>query len=405
MGISRTKDGRFRVVVFMGRDPATGKKLFHDTICDTEREAKAKEKEWEQEKAQKRFVAPSERLTVKEFLELWLKNDAPNTTKPRTLKRYKELVNLHITPRLGAVRLDLLSPQHVKRLLAEKREEGLSARTCLHIYRVLHRALNSALEDGRISQNVCDRVRPPKVDEKLPDGLSTEQVDALLRAARYIEGERLPDGTRVQIPNPLYPLYLTAVHTGMRLGELLGLRWADVDLDVGVAVVQQALVKAGRQPVFDTPKNRKPRVVPLSPEVIEALRQLRIDQEIARANYSQRGKQYGAFPGHEEHGPLVFCQENGWPLEPGNLTQRNFKELLKKAGLPRDIRFHDLRHTFVSRALQAGANPRAVSEIVGHYDPGFTLKRYAHALPEDTREAVRRLSQHLRRTAPERTEG
>jgi integrase len=120
-----------------------------------------------------------------------------------------------------------------------------------------------------------------------------------------------------------------------------------------------------------------------------------VDQEIERAFYGNNYEDYD----------LVFCQPNGRPLDGHSLIRWHFKRWLKKAGLPETIRFHDLRHTFVSRALQAGANPRAVSEIVGHYDPGFTLKRYAHALPQDTREAVRRLELLLRRpTASEAPE-
>ena len=167
--------------------------------------------------------------------------------------------------------------------------------------------------------------------------------------------------------------------------------------------------------MFTTPKNRKPRVVPLSPKVVEALKQLRVEQEIERAFFGNDYEDYG----------LVFCQPNGRPLDGHSLTRWHLKRLVKKVNerakvleekaraegaalterpvrLPENLRFHDLRHTFVSRALQAGANPRAVSEIAGHHDPGFTLRRYAHALPQDMKEAVQRLSAYLRRTADRR---
>ncbi|HHV55205.1 MAG TPA: site-specific integrase [Firmicutes bacterium] len=382
----RRKGNGYEVRVYVGRDPTTGRKLYASKYV-SDQEAGGQEKA---EKRAKRIEAdlirqvetntyvPPAQKSLAEHLDEWLEKEAKPNTKPRTYPRYEELVRVHIKPSLGAIRLNKLTPAHVVTLLAEKRKEGLSSRTCLHIYRVLHRALEVAVQWGLVGRNVCDAVRAPRADDEAPVGLTAEEVEALLKAA---EGERL------------YPLLLTAVHTGMRQGELLGLRWADVDLKTGVALVRQALEKPGRRPVFTTPKNRKPRVVPLSAQVVEALKKVQAEQALERVFY---GKDY-------EDYDLVFCQPNGRPLDGLSLTRWHFKRLLKKAGLPESIRFHDLRHTFVSRALQAGANPRAVSEIVGHYDPGFTLKRYAHALPQDMREAVRRLELHLNHRAAPRS--
>lgn len=133
------------------------------------------------------------------------------------------------------------------------------------------------------------------------------------------------------------------------------------------------------------PEEPQGRVITLDPTVVETLRRWRVDQEIERVFH---GTDY------HDHG-LVFCQPDGRPLDGRSLVRWHFKRLLKKAGLPTTIRFHDLRHTFVSRALQAGANVRAVSELAGHHDPGFTVKRYAHAFDEDKKEAVERLSRRL----------
>ena len=410
----RRKGNGYEVRVYVGEDPGTGKKRYASKYV-SDREAGGPEKA---EKLARKIEAelmrqvetssyvPPAKKTVAEHLEEWLKKDAEPNTKPRTYRRYKELVNVHVKPAIGAVRLDRLTPHHVATLLADKRDEGLSARTCLHIYRALHRALNVAVQWGIVGRNACDAVRPPRVDDPELTGLSAAQVECLLEGARtYLK----KDG---QEAGPFYPVILAAVHTGMRQGELLALRWQDVDLEHGFATVCQALEKPGKNPIFTTPKNRKPRVVPLSPEVIEALGKLKVEQEIQRAFH---GDDY------EDHG-LVFCQPNGRPLDGHSLTRWHLKRLVdevnkkakeaeekaaeEQAGatpakaavrLPEKLRFHDLRHTFVSRALQAGANPRAVSEIAGHHDPGFTLKRYAHALPQDTKEAVERLGRYLKR--------
>lgn len=387
----RRKGNGFEVRVYVGRDPGTGKKQYASkyvsidppyddrAVARAKKEAQRVEAELRRQVETNTYVAPSKQ-TVAEFLEEWLEKDAKPNTKPKTFKRYAELVKNHITPAMGALRLNKVTPHHVASLLAEKRAEGLSSRTCLHIYRVIHRAFNVAVQWGYVTRNVCDAVRPPKVDEEAPVGLSSEQVDVLLKTAK---GDRL------------YPLFLAAVYTGLRQGELLGLRWADIDLEAGVALIRQTLEKGGVRPVFGTPKSRRPRVIPLQDVVVQVLREWKVQQEIERAFHGTDYEDYD----------LVFSQPNGRPLNPHSLTRWHFKRLLEKAGLPTDIRFHDLRHTFVSRALQAGANPRAVSEIVGHHDPGFTLRRYAHALPQDTKEAAQRLAQYLSRwtadSAPE----
>lgn len=408
----RQKGNGFEVRVYVGIDPGSGKKKFATKYVGigvrpdapdyatkkirAEKEARRIESQMLHQVETNTYVPPAKQ-TVGEYLGEWLEKSARPNVKPGSYRRYEEIVRLTLRPHLGAVRLDKLTPQHVAGMLSELHDQGASARGRQYAYRTLHRALEVAVRWGLVGRNVCDAVEPPRTEEKTPVGLSESQVEALLQAAKE---------------DRLYPLFLTAVHTGMRKGGLLGLRWEDVDLDEGMAVVRQTLERSGRAPAFGTPKNRKIRVVPLSPEVIEALRQLRVDQEIGRATLGAN---------YRDHG-LVFCQIDGRPLDGRSLVRWHLKRLVRKVNekadeaekkareersapttrpvrLPANLRFHDLRHTFVSRALQAGANPRAVSEIAGHHDPGFTLKRYAHALNEDMKEAVRKLGHHLRRTA------
>ncbi len=180
-------------------------------------------------------------------------------------------------------------------------------------------------------------------------------------------------------------MLVAAVFTGMRVGELCALKWPDVSLSTGVATVSRTLHRGGLNPVFGPTKNGKARVVPLSGEVVRAM-------EAVRAKQAEMRAFFGA--GYEDHG-LVFCQPHGRPLDPHNVARRHWPRMRKNAGLPEKARFHDLRHTFVSRALQAGANPKAVAQVVGHHDPSFMLRVYSHVTVDDTRQAVERLRDYL----------
>lgn len=365
---ARWRGKSIQVLVYRGYDAATGKREYASGTAKTVEEAWRLWRKLKTQVEEQEYIPPS-RQTLAQYLAEWLEKSAKPNVKPKTYERYEALVRVHIVPRLGTVRLSKLTPRHIEEMLADLKGV-VSDGTRHHVYRVLHRALQVAVRWKLITRNVCDAVEPPKVDEPDMYVLSAEEADRLLKAAK---GDRL------------YPLYLTALHTGMRLGELLGLRWQDVDLDEGVAWVRQTLEKPGLNPVFGTPKNRKARIVPLSREVVAALKSLRIEQELERAHYAQDYQDYD----------LVFCQPNGRPIDGRSLSRWHWKKLREKAGLPETVRFHDLRHTFVSRSLAAGANLRAVSDIVGHHDAGFTARRYAHSLHDDRKEAVEALAQYL----------
>jgi integrase len=169
----------------------------------------------------------------------------------------------------------------------------------------------------------------------------------------------------------LEALYVLAIHTGMRQGELLALRWQDVDLENAVASVRRTLTRSGGKVVFAEPKTKKSRrSIRLTPQAVEALRahlkrQLR-DIEILGDRYQDQG--------------LVFTTATGAPINPSNLRQRNFAQLLKRAGLPR-IRFHDLRHTCATLLLSRGVHPKFVQELLGHATIAITLDTYSHVMP------------------------
>ena len=364
MSVTRLPDGRHRVRVYVGKDPITGKKRLVDLVRRTESEAKRAEAQIRQQYMLGAWVAPSKEK-VSDFLQRWLRDDVAPNRRPSTYRRYDIVVRRYLIPHLGNVVLSQLSPSHVAAMLGRLHSEGKSDAARAYAYWILHHALEVAVQWGIVARNVCDAIRPPKWVEKVPTGLSVEQVHRFLEAARQ---------------HRLHALWILAIYTGLRRGELLGLMWEDVDWDQGRLVVRRAMEESG---LFGPPKDKQQRAVPLADEALADLSRWRVEQEIERAT----------FPNYQDMG-FVFCRPDGRPYV-GRTVWQMYKVVLRQAGLPPSVRMHDLRHTFASRSLAAGANVRAVSEILGHHDPGYTLRRYSHALAEDKAEAVRRLRQYL----------
>jgi integrase len=214
-------------------------------------------------------------------------------------------------------------------------------------------------------------VDPPRRVNPEMQVLDEEQVRLFLAEARR--------------SSPHYALYLAAILTGMRQGELAGLRWRDVDLVLGVAAIQQTFYQMGKQQFFKEPKTpRSRRNVTLPRALIEEIRRVREQQARYRELF---GSEY------QDH-DLIFCQPNGKPMRANNIVRRDFKGVLKRAGLPR-IRFHDLRHAHATLLLRQGVHPKVVQERLGHSTPAFTLQVYSHVLPGMQEEAAEALGQRL----------
>lgn len=297
-------------------------------------------------------------LKVGEYLERWLKDSVEGNVRSRTLSNYQMQVRRHIVPALGSIKLKALSPAHVQGLYRQKLDSGLAPASVRYIHAVLHRALKQALRWGLVPRNVSEAVDLPKLVNEEVDALLPEEARAFLEAAC---GDRFE------------ALYVAAVTTGMRRGELLGLRWSDVTLD-GTATLRVARqlqrMRDGSRLQFVPPKSGKGRTIRLPLRTVEALKAHRARQAEEKL---KAGSLY-------QDGGLVFATEIGTPLEPSNIDWRSFKPLLKKAGLP-DMRFHDLRHTCATVLLTEGVNPKFVQELLGHADIGLTLGTYSHFLP------------------------
>jgi integrase len=302
------------------------------------------------------LVFDAQNLTIEEYLARWLNNSVRGSVKSTTHESYEQQIRKHINPALGALKLSTLSPAHVQGFYRNKLDEGLSARTVRYQHVILHKALKQALRWGMVPRNVTEAVDPPKVHKKEIDTLSPSEVRKLLEAAR---GERLE------------ALYVLAVSTGLRLGELQGLKWQDIDLKSGNLSVRRTLsrTKAGLQLTSPkTPKSR--RKIKLISMAVEALQSHQQRQQEEISAMSARWKDNG----------LVFCSYTGTFIDRHNVATRSFKPLLKRAGL-QEIRFHDLRHTCATIFLSRGTHPKIVQELLGHANIAITLDTYSHVLP------------------------
>jgi integrase len=301
-------------------------------------------------------------MNLGEYLERWLADSVRGTVRISTFERHEQIIRVHVKPALGRIGLKNLTPAHVRGLMTGKLEKGLAPATVRKIHSTLHKALSQAISDGLIPRNAAD-VKAPRPTPKEMCPLSEGEARTLLEAAR---GDRFE------------ALYALAITTGLRRGELLGLRWDDVDLERATLRVGRALVReGGRYALGETKTRRGRRRVNLTPRTVRALkahhkRQLEVKIRLAGL-YEDRG--------------LVFTTQRGTSVNPENLVKRSFKPLIKRAGLP-EIRFHDLRHTCATLLLGRGIHPKLVQELLGHATIAMTLDTYSHYLPSMGNQAA-----------------
>ena len=346
----------FAAVVYLGRDPETGKERRKWYSFKTRREAEAALAQLVGRVISGETI-PSTKIRLAEFLEVWLRDYVEAGVAPTTRASYRDTIRVHLAPALGHVPLVRLTPQAIQGYISDKSRQGLSPTTVRYHVAILHRSLAHALKWGLLTHNPADRVDLPRKARREIHVWDSEQVRLFLAEARR--------------SSAYYRLYLAAIMTGMRQGELLGLRWQDVDLVAGVASVQQTLYRMGKTLLVKEPKsNRSRRTVALAPILVEELRCIK-DEQVARQR--QLGDAY-------QNQGFVFCQPNGKPLHAHNIVQRDFRRAMERAGVPR-IRFHDLRHCHATLLLQQGVHPKVVQERLGHSSISMTLDTYSHVVP------------------------
>lgn len=371
-------EGSWAIVLDVGHDPITKKRQqkWH-TVRGTKRDAQREMTRLLNELRTGVYVEPS-KVRVRDYLDRWLADYARASVAPKTFERYAEIVRCHLAPALGEHPLSELRPLDIQsyysRALQSGRHDGkggLSLRTILHHHRILRQALQQAVKWQLLARNPADAVEPPHPRRKEMLALDEPQIAMLLEAAR---------------PNRLLHLsVLLAVTTGMRRGEILALRWRDIDFEPGVLSVRQSLEETKAGLAFKEPKSEKARRTIALPELaIEGLRRRKADQ--ARVKLMM-GRSY------EDH-DLVCCQDDGRPLHPTSLTHV-FVNLLRRRNLIR-VRFHDLRHSHATILLRKGVHPKIVSERLGHSTVGITLDVYSHVMPGMQEEAARKIDVALR---------
>lgn len=295
-----------------------------------------------------------QRMTLSAWLDIWLE-DYCGAIKPGTLKGYKAIVNNHIRPELGAVRLCDLAPHVVQAFLRGlQATKDLSGKTVHNVHGTLSKALSEALRVHYIASNPAAGAILPKV---VREEIKPLDADEILRFTEAIKGNRSE------------AVFFIALNTGMRLSEILGLRWECVDFETGTITVNaQLLIKRGRDTAraLGLPKNGKSRSFKPATAVMDTLRTVRREQ---REWQLRAGRLWDNTLG------LVFTNELGEPV-PHATVEHRFTRIMEDLGLSH--RFHDLRHTFTVEALRAGIDPKTVSDMLGHASVSFTLDIYAH---------------------------
>jgi integrase len=259
---------------------------------------------------------------------------------------------------------------HVQGFYEDRLDAGLAPATVNKLHAILHKALDQAVKWNLVPRNVTNAVKAPRPRPKEMSTLSAEQTRRLLEAAR---GDKLE------------ALYVLAVTTGMRQGELLALRWHDVDLENATASVRRTLTKSGGRLLVGEPKTKKSRrTIHLTEAVVRVLNEHLAHQ----MDHMQRlGDRY-------QDGGLVFASEVGTPINPTNLRRRSFASLLKRAKLPQ-VRFHDLRHTCATLLLSRNVHPKYVQELLGHANIAITLDTYSHVIPGMGAQAAKAMEDAL----------
>ena len=372
--IYTTKSGKetinWYVVVDLGRDTNNKRRQKWHGGFRTRKEAEMARTKIVGDLHSGAYTEPT-KLTLREWVEdKWLPT-VRTQVKPSTFDSYQRNIHLHVLPTLGGRSLVDIGPGQLNTLYVDLLERGrrngpggLSPKTVHYIHTMVHKALADAVDAGLVAANAAARAKPPRPRSAAPKELRFWTPEQLRSFLDLVAGHRLEAAWHV------------SAMTGMRRGEVLGLRWADVDLNSSRIHVRQALVSVAYKLIVSTPKNHLARVIDLAPATVD---QIRFHRQRQIAEQEEWGDDY-------RDGDLVFCKENGGPIHPQTLSQA-FERLVDQSDLPR-IRLHGLRHTHATIALRAGVPPKVISERLGHESPAFTLKQYAHVIPGMQAEAA-----------------
>ena len=352
--------------VTTGRDPGTGKQIQRSFTGKTQREVREKMQAAAVAVNQGTYTAP-QKMTVGQWLDVWA-SDYLGAVKPATAASYKSQIKNHIKPALGAVQLSALHAHTVQRCVNGL--EGYAPATVRQAYKVLHNALEKAVELDYIPRNPAAKCTLPRMEQKEIKPFDDEQTAALLQT---VKGGRLEYIVRV------------ALFTGLRMSELLGLTWDAVDFDKGMINKQLARPEHRKAGLFISPKSGKARTITPAASVFAALKAQRRRQI---ENQLRAGTLW------DNAHNLIFTNETGGPLCQHSVTDW-FSAAAASAGLE-GARFHDCRHTYAVNAIRAGDNIKAIQSNLGHATAAFTLDRYAHFTEQLQRDSAARMEDFIK---------
>lgn len=341
----------------------------------TKKDAERKERQWLTER-DGGVLIDAGKLTLAGFAKQWVDSLRHTKLAVSSRRRYADALRLYILPTLGRYRLDQLTPVAIQGVYADLMDgtadrKPLSAKTANLAHNVLHRCLKAAVNSDLLNRNPTERVTPPPRPKAQIKCWTTGQTAAFLAVANNDEYQAL---------------WQLAIETGMRRGELLGLKWSSVRLDQGALTVETSRSRAEKGRFADgaTKTRNSRRTFRLSAEMVEILKQHREQQRFQQRAAGLTGSEAG----------YVFAQPNGRPLHPNTVTRR-YKALIAEAGVP-DARIHDARHASATLGLESGESIKDVSQRLGHSSTALTMDLYMHPSEERQRENADRLAAFLK---------
>jgi len=364
--VTRRKDGRYQAAVYVPQPDGTRarKYVYGKTWdeCDRKRQELV-------ERDKQGIATPTRSAKLSEWLPYWLEHFIKPHRKRTTQAKYETHVRLYLLPLLGSKGLESLSPRDVRLFLA-KATKLASAATAKESHKVLRTALTAACRDELISRNVAMMVQPPQVVSRESRPWTLDETLAFLSTART---------------DPLYAAFVLAVALGMRRGEIIGLRWSDVDLNGRALVIREQVQRVRGELYADSTKNGKRRPIPLPRICVVALRWHRLRQAEIRQAAGERWQE----------SDYIFTTRTGRPVEPTNVY-RSFRRIAADAKVP-VVRMHDARHGTATLLVACGVSPRVVMEILGHSQIGLTMNVYTHVTQDSQREALANMDRLLRK--------